>query len=186
MTDWRMHPVRVETVDLLALTHTLEHGQGSAPVTYPLLWAERTASGLHLGRAFVNHQRIQFMERHILPELGLLVNRFTGTDWIAHMSYYVDVAAILPGETQWVTRDLYLDLSVDTGGTGAVLDTDEYLAAVQKGLLSPQEAAQALTALHRLVNGVLACGGVDAWLDHEGTALTWRGAPSATAPAPQR
>lgn len=170
-----MHPVRVETMDLVSLTHTLDHGQGQAPDTYPLLWAERTPFGLYLARAFVDHPRIHFMERHILPELGLLVNRFTGSDWVAHNQYYVDVAAITPGETRWVTRDLYLDVSIHQDGRPMVLDTDEYLAAVQEGLLDAQEAAQALNTLHRLVNGLLATGDLEAWLAQEGIHLPWRG-----------
>lgn len=172
-----MHPVRVETVDLSTLTHTLDHGQGLVPDTYPLLWAERTPFGLHLARAFVDHPRIRFMERHVLPELGLLVNRFTGTDWVAHNQFYVDVAAIKPGETRWVTRDLYLDVSVHQGGRPMVLDTDEYLCAAQEGLLDAREAAWALTTLHRLVNGLLAMGSLETWLAQEGIHLPWRGAP---------
>lgn len=174
-----MHPVRVETVDLATLTHILDHGQGHAPITYPLLWAERTPFGLHLARAFVDHPRIHFMERHVLPELGLLVNRFTGSGWVAHNQYYVDVAVITPGETRWVTRDLYLDVSVRADGRPMVLDTDEYLCAVQESLLDAREAAQALTTLHRLVNGLLATGDLEAWLAQEGIHLPWRGTPRA-------
>lgn len=173
-----MHPIRVETVDTVALTHTLEHGENSAPVTYPLLWAERTPFGLHVGRAFIDHSRIRFMERHIVPDPGLLVNRFTGTSQTAHSQYYVDVASIARNEACWITRDLYLDFAIGSDGIAVVLDTDEYVAAMQQGLLDIHEATRALTALHRLVNGVLACGSLDAWLAREGISLHWRGMPT--------
>lgn len=173
-----MHPVRTETLDLVGLTHTLT--QGSTSATYPLQWAERTASGLHFGRAFQDHPQISWMERHVLPDLGLLVNRYTGTDWIARTRYYVDIASILPGESVWVTRDLYLDLVIHIDGKATILDTEEYLAAVEEHLLGTQEAAQALNALHRLANGVLAHGTLDAWLADEGLTLTWRDAATVT------
>ncbi|MBB5366233.1 DUF402 domain-containing protein [Deinococcus humi] len=174
-----MHPIRVETIDLVQMTHTLEYGGGLIPVSYPLLWAEQTASGLHFARAYVGHPDIQFMECHILPDLGLLVNRFTGTDWSAQSDYYVDIASVIAGEDSWVTHDLYLDLSARAGGMPAILDTDEYLAAVQEGLLNPEQAVHALTSLHRLVNGVLACGSLEAWLEQVGITLSWRGRPTA-------
>lgn len=94
---------------------------------------------------------------------------------MAHNQYYVDVTAITPGETRWVTRDLYLDVSIHQDGRPMVLDTDKYLAAVQEGLLDAQEAAQALNTLHRLVNGLLATGDLEAWLAQEGIHLPWRG-----------
>ena len=112
------------------------------------------------------------MERHVLPDLGLLVNRYTGTDWIARTRYSVDIASIPPGETVWITRDLYLDLVIDTDGKATILDTEEYLAAVEEHLLGAQEGAHALNALHRLVNGVLAHGTLEVWLADEGVILT--------------
>lgn len=173
-----MHPVRTETLDLVGRTHTLT--QGSASATYPLEWVERTASGLHFGRAFRDHPQISSMECHVLPDLGLLINRYTGTDWMARTQYDVDIASILPGETQWVTRDLYLDLVIHIDGKATILDTEEYLAAVEEHLLGAQEAAQALSALHRLVNGVLAHGTLEAWLADEGVTLTWRDVTTVT------
>lgn len=173
-----MHPVRVETLDLLALTHTLDHGQGVPPVQYPLAWVEHTPYGLHCGRAFHGHPTIAFMERHVLPGLGLLVNRFTLPDGQAHSRYYVDVAGITPGEHLWESRDWYLDLVMTAEDRMLVDDTEEYLAAVQEGLLTPDEAAAALVACHRAVNGVLTCGSLDHWLAREGIELKWRGAPA--------
>jgi predicted RNA-binding protein associated with RNAse of E/G family len=51
---------------------------------------------------------------------------------------------------------------------------------VEEHLLGAQEAAQALSALHRLVNGVLAHGTLDAWLADEGIALTWHDVTTVT------
>ncbi|ADV68151.1 DUF402 domain-containing protein [Deinococcus maricopensis] len=173
-----MHPVRVETLDLAALTHTLEGGAWAQPSTFPLAWAQRTPYGLHVGRAFLQHPTITFMERHVLLEFGLLVSRFSGLPGIPHSQYYVDVASVVPGERAWVTRDLYLDLIVRAEGTPVLHDTDEYLQAVEAGHLSRAEAAGALTAFHRAVNGVMRFGELERWLAAEGVQLTWRGAPA--------
>ncbi|UQN10616.1 DUF402 domain-containing protein [Deinococcus sp. QL22] len=178
-----MHPVRIESLDIHALTHTLDHGPGEAPVTYPVLWAQETSYGLHMARAFVGHPKIHFIERHVIPALGLLVNRFSGTDWITQNSYYVDIASISTTGSCWVTRDLYLDLSIRLDGTPTVLDTDEYLTALREGLLKPDEAAWSLTCLHQVVNGVLAHRDLEVWLRTQGVELSWRGAPSLTSAA---
>ncbi|SMB97017.1 DUF402 domain-containing protein [Deinococcus hopiensis] len=170
-----MHPARVETLNLTDLTHTLDYATGTPPVTYRLDWAHLSPTGLHVARAFHQHPDITHMERHVLPEYGLLINRYTGTGWAAQNLYYVDVAAITPGDTTWVTRDLYLDLTVSENGTAEIEDTDEYLGAIREGLLTPDEAEHALTSLHRLTNGMLQHGTLNRWLESLGVTLTWRG-----------
>ena len=66
--------------------------------------------------------------------------------------YYVDIVSVPEQGEFWTVRDFYLDVLVYDGERVKILDTDEYLAAIQEGHLTADEAAHALTALHTFVN----------------------------------
>ena len=126
----------------------------------------------------VDGTNIKSMQAHVLPAVELQVVKF---GWKEHMpeqdkiDYYIDIVSITERSPErWHVRDLYLDVTVLEGKRAEVLDTDEYLAAVQAGFLTQQEAAFALTKTHELLN-VLAKHGysLEAYLNAQGIQLKW-------------
>jgi predicted RNA-binding protein associated with RNAse of E/G family len=74
-----------------------------------------------------------------------------------------------------VLTDHYLDIVVRTGRDAAVLDVDEFVAAVALGLLAPAAAESAMHTAYRAVDGIASHGhDLDAWLATFGIALTWK------------
>ncbi len=79
---------------------------------------------------------------------------------------------------RWRLTDLYLDIVVRTGRGAAVLDVDEFVAAVGGGLLDARRAEHALRCSHGAVDGLAAHGhDLDAWLAGLGVVLTWGRGP---------
>lgn len=123
------------------------------------------------------HPKLWAREGHVLPELGISVSRFAyrrEAFWKG-FDYYVDIVRVAGIGECWVVRDLYLDVLVFDGVRAEILDTDEYLAAVQEGHLEAGEAASALEAAHAFVNNLARHGyDLEAYLHSEGVTLTWR------------
>lgn len=126
----------------------------------------------------VNGRNINYMQAHILPEPNLQIAKF---GWKPHVKekdkidYYIDVVNITEhSDKRWHVRDLYLDVTVLESKRAEVLDTDEYLAAIEAGYLSQEEAALALTSLHSLMN-VLATHDYSlvSYLQEQTIALDW-------------
>lgn len=117
-------------------------------------------------------------ESHVLPTLGVEISRFGYRKAYRPenpFDYYVDIISVPEQGDCWTVRDLYLDVLVYDGERVKILDTDEYLAAVQEGHLTADEAAHALTALHAFVNGLARHGyNLSAYLQAEGVTLSWR------------
>lgn len=137
---------------------------------------ERGDGWLYLARPFIDHPHIASMEAYLLPALGLQVNRWGHHPGSAYAWYdfYIDVMAFEVQETLWTSRDLYLDLVVVEGRGAHIADTDEFLAAQAEDLLTPKEAAFALTAAHDLLNGLTKHGySLQAYLEAQGLVLTW-------------
>ena len=121
---------------------------------------------------------IDYLQAHVLPGIGFQVSKF---NWRPHVSegdkidYYIDIVEITEHSSErWHVRDFYLDIVVVEGKHAEVLDTDEYLAAVQAGFLTHKEAAFALTKTHALLNALAKHGySLEAYLNAQGTTLTW-------------
>lgn len=117
-------------------------------------------------------------ESHVLPALGVEISRFGYREAYQPerpFDYYVDIVSVPEQGKFWTVRDFYLDVLIYDGERAKILDTDEYLAAIQEGHLTADEAAHALTALHAFVNGLARHGyNLDAYLQAEGVTLSWR------------
>ena len=108
-----------------------------------------------------DHPESLAMRGQVLPDLGLQVVRFEYRKpkrTHANFDYYVDVVRVSERGKRWVVRDLYLDILVFEGKRAEIIDTDEYLAAVQENHLGAEEAAYALNTAHTLLNGLAQCG----------------------------
>ncbi|GGJ57879.1 DUF402 domain-containing protein [Deinococcus roseus] len=170
-----MHPIKVSLHDTLLYLHT--EPKGVRPVDH----YQQTDFGLYVARRFQHHPRIQYWEAHLIPRLGLQVNVFHYHDEArgdhTH-DYYLDVMRIQHKGHQWCTEDYYLDLLVYQGSHARILDTDEYLHAVQDGTLSAESAGYALMTAHRALNNLGLFGhDLDAWLASEGIELFWQEEP---------
>ena len=66
-----------------------------------------------------------------------------------------------------------------TGRGAAVVDVDEFVAAVGAGLVDARQAEHALHRSYAAVDGIAAHGhDLDAWLAGLGIALTWEAGPA--------
>ena len=156
-----MHAPKVSRHDLTAKTHVIERG------TFAVDRYEKGDGWLYMARPLVDHPHIAAMEAYLLPALGLQVNRWEhhpGSEY-AWYDFYIDVMTFDVQETLWTSRDLYLDVIITEGKAARILDTDEFLGARAKGLLTAAEAEFALTTAHTLLNGLGSCGySLRAWL----------------------
>jgi len=175
-----MHPPKVETFDVHARTNTDPKG-----FVRPVEEYRVEPFGLYLVRAMQDHPRVDSIESWLLPELGIRV-----TDWgwrpghERDQDFYldiVDVERVGPDGSVWRTVDHYLDIVVRTGRDSAVIDLDEYVAAVAGGLLTPTAAERALATSYRALTGLAAHRhNLNAWLASLGIELTWRRHPRQT------
>lgn len=170
-----MHPVREYRYDPAAKVY-LHVTTGE---TEGLEYAAEAPFGFSYCAVFdeARGPKIGYRESHVLPRLGLKVSRLGYRNRAERegFDYYVDIISVPEQGDLWTVRDLYLDVHVYDGERVKILDTDEYLAAVQEGHLTADEAAHALTALHAFVNGLAQHGyTLDAYLQAEGVTLSWR------------
>lgn len=169
-----LHPPKVETFDVAAMTNTDPKGIVRAVATYRV-----EPYGLYLARPVPDHPTVVSLRSWLLPEMGLRVTSYAfrpgrAPDW----DRYLDTVTVSVGSGPygpiWRTSDLYLDLVVRTGAWVRVLDADEFLEAVRDRLLDAGTAEPALAATHRAVDGIASHGyDVDAWLGGLGLDLTW-------------
>ena len=166
-----IHPPKIEYFDIDAKSNTDPKGYLRGVDEYRL-----TPHGLYMARPMPGHPDMSHTESWLLPAHGLRVTR-----WSWHpgrerdYDLYIDVVEISSSGSVWKTVDLYLDLVVRTGRSVTVLDTDELLAALDRGLVQPDRAQWALETTYRAVAGI-AAHGHDAvrWLASQGTVTTWR------------
>ena len=125
----------------------------------------------------IDGENINYMQAHVVPELELQIVKF---GWKPHVApwdkidYYIDIITLETSAERWHLRDLYLDVTVVEGQRSSVLDTDEYLAALAAGYLTPQEAAFALTRTHDLLNALAGHGySMEAYLGAQSVTLEW-------------
>jgi predicted RNA-binding protein associated with RNAse of E/G family len=159
-----VHAPKVSVYDLKALTHEVKWG------LCPVARFELGDGWLLMERPMIDHPDLLAMASYILPSLGIAVTRWTNRpqSTYAWYDYYVDILTCEVGETRWTTREFYLDVIVLENRAALTNDTDEYLEAVRAGYLTQAEAEDALTTMHRMLNGLGECGySMRAWLRRE-------------------
>lgn len=171
-----MHPVREYTYVLaekLCVHVATEETEG-------LEYAHETAAGLTYCALFneARGPKLWCRESHVLPKLGIEISRLGYREAYRPskpFDYYLDIVQVPEQGERWTVRDLYLDVLVFDGERAEILDTDEYLAALQEGHMDAREAACALETTHNLLNGLARHGyNLEAYLQAEGVTLTWR------------
>lgn len=164
------HPPKVETFDLTARTNRDPKGYLRAVDEYRL-----EPFGLYMAREMIGHPQFSYVESWLLPELDLRLTDF----WFRQgherdQDFYLDIARIEPGEREWRTMDLYLDIVVRTGRGLDVVDTDELIAATRAGLIGYEDAERALRAAFTAVSGIAAAGhDLRIWLESLDVYPTW-------------
>jgi predicted RNA-binding protein associated with RNAse of E/G family len=174
-----IHPPKVELFDVAAMSNTDNKG-----FRRPVDEYRQTGFGLYVARPMYGHSELKYMQSWLLPEFGLRVthwDRWPGSP--EREDVYIDIADIDPGfgsrtgaaDPVWRVVDLYLDLHLYTGHAVEVVDTDELLAALDRGLIDAQTAQRALERVYRAVNGITRNGySIEAWLVEQGVRLSWR------------
>jgi predicted RNA-binding protein associated with RNAse of E/G family len=165
-----VHPPKIETFDVAAMTNTDPKGFVRTVDAYQL-----EDFGLYMARPVTGHEDIAYFRSWLLPRLGLRVSKWgwhPGAD--RDLDFYIDVVDIETGPV-WRTTDLYLDILVRTGQDQRLLDTDEALAALAAGLIDEAMAERAFLCAFRAADGIAtAHHDVDVWLAAQGNPVSWR------------
>jgi uncharacterized protein len=171
-----MHPPKIVTFDVPARVSVDNKGFVRQVEEYRV-----APFGLYMSRAMVGRASAHWMRSWLLPTLGLAVTVFSwNRGHERDQDFYLDVCEIEQDGDRWRLTDLYLDIVVRTGRGAAVLDVDEFVAAVGTGLLDTPRAEHALHASHAAVDGLAAHGhDLNAWLAALGITLTWSDGPNA-------
>jgi uncharacterized protein len=166
-----VHPPKRAVFDVPAMVNVDTKGEQRPVDEYRV-----TEFGLYMSRAMVARPTATWVESWLLPDLGLCV-----TDWWwspgheREQDFYLDVCDIVRDGERWLLTDHYLDIVVRTRRDAAVIDVDEFVAAVALGLLDPASAESAMHRTHRAVAGLAVHGhDLDRWLAGMGIALTWK------------
>ena len=165
-----MHAPKIVSFDVAARESVDNKGFVRAVAEY------RTAPfGLYMSRAMVGRASAHWMRSWLLPELGLAVTDFSWNPGHERdQDFYLDVCEIERDGDRWRLTDLYLDIVLQTGRGAAVIDVDEFVAAVGAGLLDARQAEHALQCSYATVDGLAAHGhDLDTWLATRDIVLTW-------------
>ncbi|KZB86692.1 DUF402 domain-containing protein [Amycolatopsis regifaucium] len=166
-----LHPPKVEYFDTASKTNTDPKGVVRDVEEY-----REEPFGLYMARPTPGRAQFHYLESWLLPQLGLRITDF----WFnpgheRDQDFYLDVVDIRREEGVWVATDLYLDLVLRDKQSVRVIDTDELLAAVTAGLLSPADGERALGISHTTVDGLAAHGhDLRGWLSTKDMTLGWR------------
>lgn len=170
-----MHPV-TEAVYDFERRQRVRHKMGQAEISR-LSYHEVASNELSFIAEHDDHPEVLTMRVQVLPNLGIQVARFEYHEPKrphTNFDYYVDMVRVSEQGERWIVRDLYLDVLVYEGKRAEIIDTDEYLAAIQEGHLDTEEAVFALTTAHTLLNGLAKHGySLEAYLQAEGVTLAW-------------
>jgi uncharacterized protein len=134
--------------------------------------------GLYMARPTPGRAQFHYLESWLLPSLGLRASIFHfNPGYELDQDFYLDVGRYVPGPTVWRSVDHYLDLVVRTGVSVDLDDVDELLTAVRHGLLTPEDAEQAVQAAAAAIAGLARHDHrLDRWLAEADMTLSWRGA----------
>lgn len=166
-----LHPPKVEYFDTAEKTNTDPKGVVRQVEEY-----REEPFGLYMARPAPGRVQFHYLESWLLPEPGLRITDFWWNPGHERdQDFYLDVVDIRRDGGVWVATDLYLDLVLRDKVSLQVIDTDELLAAVTAGLLSPSDGERALGISHTTVDG-LATHGYDlhSWLSTKDITLGWR------------
>ncbi|GAA4552579.1 DUF402 domain-containing protein [Amycolatopsis samaneae] len=172
MTD--LHPPKLEIFDVAAGTNIDPKGVPRDVEEY-----REAPFGLYLARPTPGRPQFRYLESWLLPGLGLRLTDF----WYnpgheRDQDFYADVVRVDREGSRWRTTDLYLDLVLKDKVSARVIDTDELVLAVARGLLSTQDAEYALETTYAAVEGLAAHGyDLAAWLSTKDITLTWKRHP---------
>jgi predicted RNA-binding protein associated with RNAse of E/G family len=169
-----MHPPKIMTFDVPARVSVDNKGFVRTVAHYRV-----APFGLYMSRPMVGRASAHWMRSWLLPALGLAVTDFSWNHGHERdQDFYLDVCEIERDGDRWRLTDLYLDIVLRTGRGAAVIDVDEFVAAVGAGLLDARRAEHALACSHAAVDGLAAHGhDLDAWLAALDIVLTWDGGP---------
>ncbi len=148
-----IHPVTVVTLDLGAKTKVRD--KGDEVERYDLETIQPRPYGLFYAHSLEDNEHITHMACQVLPSLYLQVSRYTWrTDERPYGDYdfYVDIIGEVERGEAWTVRDLYLDVLVFEEQWAKVVDTEDYLQAVEAGHFLPGERELTLGRTHWLVN----------------------------------
>lgn len=184
-----MHPVKQETFATESGINIDPKGFHRMVDTY-----HETKFGLYMARG-ADHPQFGYLESWLLPDLSLRVNIFHyRPGYERPQDYYIDIVDIskvhinkqdavtstipqsVSTETThtWHTRDLYVDIVSLTGQQVDVLDIDELAEATAEGLISAEDAEQAIEATLRAVEGITRHNdNVLTWLDTLNIPISW-------------
>jgi hypothetical protein len=166
-----VHPPKVETFDVLARTNTDNKG-----FVRPVHEYAATSFGLYMSREVEARPTADWIESWIIPRLGLRISRWSWKPGHAQdYDYYLDIVDVQNSPKLWSTKDLYLDITIQSRRESRILDIDEFAGAVAAGLISLTVATRALEISHgTMVALATHRNDLDSWLATEGIALTWR------------
>jgi uncharacterized protein len=168
-----VHPPKIVTYNLLEKTSTINDACFKVD-TY-----EVTDPWLYVTRPLIGHSHISYLKGFVIYDLGIQISQFkyhtaNVPDKYGFYDYYVDVGTVKKDKSLWLLKDLYLDILVVQTKAAHILDTDEFLQALQENLITPDEAAFALTTTHDLINGLANCHyNLESYLDTKGIKLPW-------------
>ena len=167
-----VHPPKREIFDVPAMTNTDNKG-----FVRPVEEYRETSYGLYMSRT-ADHPRFTHLESWLLPALGLRASIFHFVP--GHRDgqrLYLDVGRFHgPDDAgRWHSVDWYLDL-VDVPGLPLdLVDVAELVEAQTTGLVTLDEAQEAITiAARTLVGAAEHHHDIQAWLDAQaGEPMTW-------------
>ena len=168
-----IHPPKRETFDVATRTNTDPKGIVRDVDVYAVQpW------GLYMARPTPGREQFHYLESWLLPALGLRATVFHFSPGHERdQDFYLDVGRITVTGQLWHVEDHYLDLVVRTGAGVDLIDVDELLEAVGEGLLSAEDAENAVQTATVAIDG-LARHDYDLgrWLAGREMALTWKAA----------
>ena len=175
-----IHPVTVVTLNLDAKTKVRD--KGGEVERYDLETIQSRPYGLFYAHSVEDDKYVAHMACQVIPSLYLQITRFTWrTDDHPYgdYDYYIDTIGEVEQKTEgqnevWTIRDLYLDVLVFEGKRAKIIDTDDYLQAVEAGHFLSGERELALERTHWLVNQLGEHGySVDRFLAQHNMRLEW-------------
>ena len=149
-----IHPPTVITLDLEAKTKVRDKGEEVE--RYTLDFAYPRAYGLFYAHQTEDNEHVTRVITQVVPMLNLQVTRFNWRDTdhpFGAYDYYIDIIGeVEQNKEVWTVRDLYLDVLVLEGKWAKVVDTEDYLQAVDAGHFLAGERELTLQRTHWLVN----------------------------------
>ena len=170
-----MHTPTVATLDLTTMQRL--RVSSTKESSYPVVDYRTEPYGIYYRITSDSSQNNDWhtMQAHLLTDLHLQVSTMDWREGEGYAyDYYLDIVRVVETGQRWVMRDLYLDILVYEKQKLAVLDTDEYLAAIAEGHLDKEEAEHALTVTHATLNALSQHGNsLEAYLAAQNIHLRW-------------